>query len=281
MSIKTITVFLDGGAASDARLAAACALAKARGAHLTAVAMTRQIDFGVYAAPGAGMAVDLALIDESRAEAQALAKAAAEAMEGAGLSPDVRWAASIAVGLEDTAATSARHSDLSVIGPVGGDGPEASTADAVFEGALFGSGRPVLMLPRGWDKGAVGKKVMVCWDGSRVAARAVADATPFFASADEVIVAIVDPSPGEGDIGEQPGSDIAAVIARHGVKVRVELLPRAGASIAERLMTAATDMGCDLMVMGAYGHSRLREALFSGVSRETFEGPVVPVLAAH
>jgi nucleotide-binding universal stress UspA family protein len=257
MSIKTITVFLDASAASEARLQTAIGLARARGAHLVAVALTRQIDFGVYAAPGAGMAVDLAQIDESRAEARALADHAAEIITAAGLSADTRWAASIAVGLEDTAALAARHSDLSVIGPVGGDGPEAATADSVFEGALFGSGRPVLIVPHGWKGERIGRKVMVCWDGSRVAARAVADALPFLASAESVMVAIVDPKPGEDGIGEQPGADIAAVIARHGVKVEINLLPRAGASVAERLMTAATDAECDLMVMGAYGHSRL------------------------
>lgn len=281
MSIKTISVFLDGSEASSARLAAAIGLARARGAHLVAVGLARQIDFGVYAAPGAGMAVDLAQIDESRAEAKGIAEAAAEAMQAAGLTPDTRWAASIAVGLEDTAALVGRHSDLCVVGPVGGEGPEAATADAVFEGVMFGSGRPVLMLPRGWREGSIGKRVMVCWDGSKVAARAVADATPFLEAAEEVIVAIVDPNPGEGGFGEEPGVDIAAVIARHGAKVKVEILPRAGASTAERLLTAASDLQADLMVMGGYGHSRLREALFSGVSRQVFEGPVVPVLAAH
>lgn len=281
MSIKTLTVFLDQSEASEARLEAACAMARERDAHLVAVACVRQIDVGVYAMPGAEMALDLASIDQSREQARALAKKAGEKIEREGLTPDTRWASSIAAGLEETAARAARHCDVAILGPVGGDGPEAEVADAVLEGVLFSSGRPALVVPTEWKSGKIGTKIMLAWDGSRVATRALHDAMPFIEAAGACTVAIVDPEPGAGDVGEEPGADIAAVIARHGVETDVISLASAGASTAERLMTTASDMGADLLVMGGYGHSRWREALFSGVSREVLEAPRVPVLMSH
>lgn len=281
MSIKTITAFLDESDASWARLEAACALAQRHQAHLVAIACVRQIDVGVYAMPGAEMALDLASIDQSRDQSRQLAKDAAKRIESFGLSPDTRWASSIAAGLEETAARAARHSDLAVVSPVGGEGPAAEVADAVLEGVLFSSGRPALVVPEGWRGEKIGSKIMIAWDGSRVAARALHDALSFIEKAGAVTIAIVDPEPDMGGVGEEPGADIAAVVARHGVKVEVESLASAGASTAERLMTTASDMGADLMVMGGYGHSRWREAIFSGVSREVLEGPSVPVLISH
>ncbi len=280
MSFKTITVFVDGTASGDARLDAACALAQRLGAHLTAVACTRQIDVGVYAMPGAEMAVDFAAIDDSRQRAEAMARKTAERMERNGVTGDTRWASSVSAGLEESAARAGRHSDLTIVGPLMIDGQEGEVADAVLEGVLFGSGRPVLMLPAGWS-GDVGTNVMVAWDGSRVSSRAIADATPFLEAAGRVTVALVDPEPGVNGIGENPGADIAQVIARHGAKVEVQILARAGASVAERLQTTASDMGADLMVMGGYGTSRWREAIFSGVSRQVLENPSAPVLVSH
>ncbi|SDX03440.1 Universal stress protein family protein [Albimonas donghaensis] len=281
MSFKTITVFVDASTASAARLETAVGLAAAQGAHLVAVACTRQIDLGVYAMPGAEMAVDFSAIDRSREEAQALAAQVAAKMEAAGAGNDARWASSIATGLSETAARSARHSDLSVVGPAGGPGVDGEIADAVLEGTLFNSGRPVLMVPAGWTGASLGRTVMVAWDGSHVAARAVHDALPFIETADKVTIAIVDPDPGVDGTGEEPGADIAAVLARHGAKVEVQTLARAGASVAERLQATAVEIGADLLVMGGYGHSRLREAIFSGVSRTVLEAPAVPVLIAH
>lgn len=281
MALKTIAAFLDGSEASDARLAHAVALAEAEGAHLVAIACTRQIDIGVYAVPGAEMAVDLSQIDESRERAQAIARAAAARIEAAGISGETRWSAAIAAGLEETAARAARHADLSICGPAAGASAEDETAEIAMEGALFGGGRPVMILPKGWSGPLRPKRLMVAWDASRVAARAIADAMPWLAAAEAVTVAIVDPTPGEDGFGEEPGADIAATIARHGAEVTVDRLPREGASIAGRLSQAAKDGAADMLVMGAYGHSRLREALFSGVSRELFQAPPVPLFTAH
>ena len=281
MAIKTIAVFLDGSDASTARLDYAIRVAEACGAHLSAVALARQIDIGVYAVPGAEMAVDLAQIDESRARAKALAEAAGERLKAAGISHETRWASTIAAGIEETAARAARHADLSICGPTGGGTPEDETAEAALEGALFEGGRPVLVVPKDWTGESFGSRVMVCWDASRVAARAIGDALPLLATAETTVVTIVDPTPGEGGFGEEPGADIAAMIARHGAQVEVRRISSEGGSTAERLAQAATDGDHDMMVMGGYGHSRLREAIFSGVSRDLFETPPVPVFVSH
>ncbi|MEM1316107.1 MAG: universal stress protein [Pseudomonadota bacterium] len=279
MGFKTIACFIDASPDSQARLDYACRAAGAWGAHLVAVALSRQPDVGVYAVPGGEMAVDLARIDETRAEAKAMADAACGRIEAKGLSPDARWAANSGPGLEDAVARAGRHADLCITGPTGGG--DADLAESTLDGALFGSGRPVLVVPRGWTGESVAKRIMVAWDGSLVAARAVGCATPLLAAAEHVSVAIVDPDPDDGRVGEEPGADIAAVIARHGADTSVDQIPSSGASVAERLMARAAVTGTDLIVMGGYGHSRLREALFSGVSRQVFENPAVPVLAAH
>ncbi|MEM6440906.1 MAG: hypothetical protein AAF763_14570, partial [Pseudomonadota bacterium] len=168
MGFRTIACFIDAAEASQARLDFACGAARAWDAHLVAVALTRQPDVGVYAAPGGEMAVDLARIDETRAEAKALADAACGRIEAAGLSPDARWAANSGPGLEDAVARAGRHADLCVTGPTGGG--DASLAEAAFEGALFGSGRPVMVVPDGWSGESVAQRILVAWDGSQVAA---------------------------------------------------------------------------------------------------------------
>jgi nucleotide-binding universal stress UspA family protein len=192
----------------------------------------------------------------------------------------VRWGSDTSSGLSEIAAIHSFDADLVLVGQPGEDefGPLRTS---VLEGVLFDSGRPVVVVPRDWVGGVFGKQIMVAWHPSREAARAIHDAKPFIRAADRATVAIIDPSISDREYGEEPGADIAAALARHGVEVTVDQLPRSGRSIAEAIREHAVSCSADLIVMGGYGHSRLREAIIGGVSRDMISNTRVPLLISH
>ncbi len=150
---------------------------------------------------------------------------------------------------------------------------------ALAERVLFDSGRPVIIVPEG-HPGFRCRRAIVAWDGSGVAARAVADAMPLLRAADQVeIVSVV----GEKDMARLvPGAELAPHLARHGVKVEVKSLPMGGAGgVAQVLRGHASLLHADLIVMGAYRHSRFQEMLLGGVTRSLLETSPVPLFLSH
>jgi nucleotide-binding universal stress UspA family protein len=173
----------------------------------------------------------------------------------------------------------ARHADLTLFGPslLADD----AVMDNALDGALFRSGRPVLMVP---DKGKTTltpKTVTIAWDGSLEAGRAVGYSIDMLTGADAVRVALVDPVAGEGGHGAEPGADLAAYLARHNIKVTVDRLTSSGKAVSDALTQHAIDHNAELIVMGAYGHSRLRERIFGGVTRSMLNRVTMPLLMAH
>ncbi|RUV74819.1 MAG: universal stress protein [Mesorhizobium sp.] len=173
----------------------------------------------------------------------------------------------------------ARYSDLTVIGPemLGRE----TLKDKVIEGALFSSGRPLLLIPRGSRPTLKPARVMVAWDSRVEAARAVRESLEILAGAQEVRIVLVDPAERESGHGAEPGADIATYLARHGAKVSVDRLPSEGKTVASVLGRHAVDTAAELVVMGAYGHSRFRERILGGVTRSILENPALPVLMAR
>lgn len=173
----------------------------------------------------------------------------------------------------------ARYADLTLAGP------ELLASETlrqkVIEGALFWSGKPLLLVPEGAQPTLNPKRVLVPWDTRIEAARAVGEALDLLAAADEVHLAIVDPVEGERSHGEEPGADVATFLARHGVNVTVDRLPSENHSVAEVLRRHAVDTDAEVLVMGAYGHSRLRQRIFGGVTRSMLENPPLPVFLAR
>ena len=281
MSLKTILVLLDECEDSTARLDVACSLADAHGAHLSALAMSQQHATYTGAGLDAGAAmVDVGQVEESRKQAQSIASAAKKHIDARGILGEARWMSHEAFGLREAAGVQGRHADLTIAGqPAEGFSPYLR--EAVLEGALFSSGRPVLLVPAQWDKALKASHVIVAWDASRQAARALSDAALFLDRAANTTIVIVDPKPGYEGFGPDPGADIAAVLARHCSKVALDRIPSAGASVAEALLARAADTASDLIVMGGYGHSVLRESVFGGVSREMIEKTTVPLLLSH
>jgi nucleotide-binding universal stress UspA family protein len=171
----------------------------------------------------------------------------------------------------------ARRFDLSIVGQ---SEPEGSAVEEIIaESALFESGRPVIVVPYIQKAPLKLDNVMVCWDGSRAAARAIADSMPLLAKARRVEVVIVTNERGKRD--EIEGADIGAHLARHGLNVDVKRTALGDIDVADVLLSHAADAGSDFIVMGGYGHSRLREFVLGGVTRSIFRSMTAPVLMSH
>jgi nucleotide-binding universal stress UspA family protein len=173
----------------------------------------------------------------------------------------------------------ARYADLTVIGPdvLGGE----TLREKTIEGALFSSGKPLLLVPEGAAPTLRPKRVLVAWDSRLEASRAVRESLDVLTAADEVHLVVVDPVQGEDYHGEEPGADAGAYLARHGVKVTISRQPRMNRSVADVLRQHALDTSAELIVMGAYGHSRLRERLFGGVTKSMLSEPPLTLLLAR
>lgn len=182
-------------------------------------------------------------------------------------------------GLEPLVAQIGRHADLTVIRSPGV--PGSPVHDQAVEAALLGSGRPVLVVPAQRTTGTVGQNILVGWDASREAARAVHDALLLAGPQARITVVTVDARPGSRDHGEAPGLDIATHLARHGLQVDVRNEAGLGQPVHEILVRAARDTGADLMVMGGYRHSRLQQTLFGGVTRSLIGQAEIPLMMSH
>lgn len=149
------------------------------------------------------------------------------------------------------------------------------------ERLVMEGGRPVLVVPYAGSYGEIGKRITVAWSGKREGARAVFDALPLLKGAEAVTLLCVVGGSAEGEPGELPGTAIAAALARHGVKVTVQKSIADEIGVADDVLSRLADNGSDLLVMGAYGYSRLREMVFGGVTRHILKHMTVPTLMSH
>ncbi len=181
------------------------------------------------------------------------------------------------VGAGDQFGQIARRFDLAVVGQAE---PETGAVEAnIIEAALFDSGGPLIILPYIQKAPLKLEHVMVCWDGGRAAARAIRDAMPFLQRAGRVEVVIISNEPGKQDQIER--SDIDAHLARHGLNVVVKRMPLGDVDVASMLLSHAADEDVDFIVMGGYGHSRLREFVLGGVTLSMLRTMTAPVLMSH
>ena len=275
MRYKTILVHVDGSTHAAVRIRHAARLAVAHEAHLVGAAfsgISRYADAIVAELAAATMAERAALRQQNET-ALAQFDAIAEA-EGV-LSHERRQVDDDPAG---GLSLQARYADLIVVSQTDLDEPASTRLiGALPEQVVLDGGRAVLVIPYAGSFSHIGKRVVVAWDGSIEATRAVFNALPLLRTA--AAVALVEFKP-EQAAGRQPGADLAQYLARHGVacEVHVEPLPiRAG----EALLSLAADLGSDLIVMGAYGHSRFREIVLGGVSETIFASMTVPVLMTH
>jgi nucleotide-binding universal stress UspA family protein len=276
MMIKDLLVNLATGIKDDATIDYAISLASFFDAHLAGVA------FAEDAIPPAMLAGEVppAWIEEVRKEAQDAAQAAVvkfeEATKRAGISAQAGWLPASLAGPAELFGRMVRRFDLSVVRQI--QPGIITSAPLLIEAALFETGRPALVVPYIQKGGVKLERVMLCWDGSRSAARAAGDAMPFLKRAKIVEVAIVTE---HGKSDETPGADIAQHLARHGVTVVVKQIVAPDGKTADVLLSHAADASADLLVLGGYGHSRLREFVLGGVTRTILETMTVPTLMSH
>jgi nucleotide-binding universal stress UspA family protein len=236
----------------------------------------------IFAGAEAGGAAALAtLIDDLQKDAEARAQrveaAFKERMARDGLSGEWRLVQGL---LPRQISAQGRCADLVIVGQVSSEG-EGPRDSAHIEAALFDSGRPVLVVPHAGHTGSIGRRVLIGWNGSPEAARAVHDALPLMVGAEAVTVVTIDPEGGPGANEEGPGADIARHLARHGLPVMVRRVTGPAAAAGDLLLNEAADLGADLIVMGAFGHSRLREFVLGGATRTLLAQMTAPVLMAH
>jgi nucleotide-binding universal stress UspA family protein len=221
------------------------------------------------------------VIDTQRAENQRAANAASSRFDGAARAASVlsetRIIESTMAGVATRFAHIARRFDLSMVAQAKpeADGPEA----LIVEQALFGSGRPVLVVPYIQTAPFKTDRVMLCWDGSQTAAHAAGDAMPFLSRAKAVEIFIVENGKLKSD--EIPGAEIAVHLARHNRSVSLTRTASGDADVASVILSHAADTGADMLVMGGYGHSRLREFILGGDTRAILNSMTVPTLMSH
>ncbi len=274
---KDIVVNLSVRNGSKAAGDYAISVADALNAHVTGIAIAF-----IPNIPGASMGyLPIETIEAQQRANEDAAKAAIGRFTAAGASAGVACEPRLLrVDFASAAAQFgqiARRFDLAIVGQAE---PDVHAVEAVIaESALFASGRPIILVPHMQRAPFRLDRVMVCWDGSRAATRAIADAMPLLERANNVEVVTVTSERGKHD-GLQ-GADMGLHLARHGLNVQVTRIPRGDIDTADALLSHAADCGADFIVMGGYGHSRLREFVLGGVTRSILGTMAVPTLMSH
>jgi nucleotide-binding universal stress UspA family protein len=278
MAFKTLLT-VTGPELGDRDLRVAADLCSEINAHLSVlvVALAAPPPVGEYAA----MVSDVWLTErrEGLKNLQERTTAVSKFLGQSALSSDLSSEYQESAWADDAIGRRARYADLTVVGPE--MLARETLKDKVVEGSLFLSGKPLLLVPEGSRPTLKPKRVMIAWDSRLEASRAVREALEILARAEEVRIVLVDPAEGESGQGSEPGADVATYLARHGAKVTVDRLPSQGKTVAAMLRQHAVDTAAELLVIGAYGHSRLRERIFGGVTKSMLESATLPILMAR
>lgn len=288
MDYKSILTVVTSPAQAEAAIAAAASMALGFDAHLEVLALgVDQAQLG-YAYIGSGAVLTEFSLERAEADARASADAAQKAL--AELDPTLRYSVETVVAemgsLTAVVGNSASFADLVVQARPYGSG-QSYQAEAVIEAALFEGRAPVFIIPdtllgktNRFEKIANPRRVLLAWNQSTEALVAAKRALPLLRHAELVDVTVVDP-PSHGPERSDPGGLLCQYLVRHGIKAQVSVLAKTMPKVSDVLARHALEEGCDMMVMGAYGHSRLREAVLGGATRAVLENSVIPVLMAH
>jgi nucleotide-binding universal stress UspA family protein len=284
--IKDLVVNLTVGADRDAAAQFAVSIAQTFEAHIAGIAFAFDPIITPIITPTIMDGLSAAWVDTQRIENRAAAQAAIDHFEAAatrqGLSAEHRLIEASLGGAAGLFGRIARRFDLAVVGQME---PDRMAPDNLFvESALFESGRPTVVVPYIQKEGLKLGRVLVCWDGSHNAARAMADAMPFLRRGTAIEIVIVSGGRGAKDemAGKEiPGADIGQHLARHGLAVEVKRLVAEGTDVANTILSYAADCAADFIVMGGYGHSRLREFVLGGTTRGILGSMTVPASMSH
>jgi len=279
VEIRDVVVFVDGRREGSGIIDFAAQLSQEHLAHLTGVFAWPPLANEGSAAYVRGKAI-LDLIAGLDAEVSRREKTLRDTFEkaasGRGLQAEWRVVRHL---LAEDMVVHARYADLAIVGRPDSAGHDAIPLD-LPRTLVLASGRPVLLVPPDSSM-STGRRVLVGWNAGREATRAVADALPFLARAEAVEVLVVDHERHMTDHGEEPGADIARHLVRHGVRVDVRRMASGGEEVGRLIFSRASAFGADLVVMGAYGHSRLTEFVFGGATRTALHEARLPVLMSR
>lgn len=278
MGYKTILVHCDAAPKVGHRLVVAAELAQQFGAHLVGVHARPPFEAPVFFEGGMQMDTLFSSYEAGvKADAEAARAAFDKALKGRHLSNE--WRA-VDGFIDSELAIQARYTDLTVVGQTDLDAQTPTPSD-LPKSVVLSTGRPMLIVPHIGVRSQPGERVMLCWNASRESARAAADALPFLRAAKKVIVLVVDPHTSADGHGAEPGADVAHWLARHGVDVTVQRDVAANSDVGGVVLSRAADHNIDLIVMGLYGHSRLRETVLGGASRTLLSSMTVPLFVSH
>jgi nucleotide-binding universal stress UspA family protein len=280
MSWKDILVLVADARIDEPAVRLAEELARRFDARLCATFLTPLPDEPLAYEPTVVAGVWAELLGRARAQAESERAKVEARVKAASCKCELRVAEALSRDLGRVAALHARYADVAVMAR----SPEedhGDLRDEIVEGVLFHAGRPALVAPPGWAGESVGKRVMVAWDASREATRALADASPLIDTADQVVIVTVDAKPKMFGHGEAPGAKIASHLTRRGAKVEVRNVESRGRAISAALKDEARAMNADLIVMGGYSSSRLREMVFGGATRDLLRIADAPLLMSH
>ncbi|QDC11489.1 universal stress protein [Oceanicola sp. D3] len=270
---------LAAGSTQSRALNHAEALADTFDAHLEVIGIgCDRTQVGYYYA-GATAVVQQETYNEARAAAEKIEASAREHMKASAL----RWSVESAVGqmaaLAGLITSRARFADLVVMPAPYGDG-KGTEYEVALEAALFDSHAPVIVLPETATAPVRPRRAVLAWNQSPEALAAIRRALPLLAGSDLVNIAIIDP-PRHGPERSDPGGALSQMLTRHGLRCEISVLSRTMPKVSDVLARHVADFGADLLVMGAYGHSRFREAILGGATRDVLEKPPVPVFMAR
>ena len=276
--MKDIILHLERDSSRDAVRDFAVSTAETFGAHLTGVSFAFAANIPNYIMPDFPADVLANMLSESEAAARGAISRFESAVKREDLSAEPRLILQSEFGPTRTFAEMARNFDLSII--MQSDDDVGINNDLLIEAALFDSGRPLMVIPYTQQTLLKLDRVVCCWNGSRAAARAINDAMPFLKKANAVELFIIE---NEKTANEQvlSGAEIGRHLARHDVKVEVETTPAPDIDVADAILSHAADCSASMLVMGGYGHSRLREFVLGGATLGILSTMTVPVFLSH
>ena len=278
MGLNDIVVYVDGAEATKSRVEFAVALAKDHGAHLVGIAFAPTALLPLYGAD-VGFADMTEIIQSVKTQGETALQAFKARAEAEGVSVEGRLMQGVSDEFPRDFACCARHVDIAILGQPR-DGDPLIGQYALVERCLFASGRPVIIVPASPAKFTLKGTIVAAWDGSAAAARAFNDALMFLKQAERVVLLVgVATEPEEGS---EPAIDhMVAHLKRHGVAAEVVRFKASEGDIGRLLLAKSKELQADMIVMGAFHHSRWREFILGGVTLTMLEAATIPLLMAH
>jgi nucleotide-binding universal stress UspA family protein len=282
MAFKDLLVHLDDTPVCAQRVEAALSLARRQNASVTGIALALESTISRYV----GLNFPASLDHAQQEIVKAAADQAIAAFETAAKKADVKFSTKLIKCGATTAPAQlsyhARHADMAFLGQPNMHQPGDTFQEALLDGVLFASGRPVYVVPYIGRFNVPVRKAVIAWDGGKKAVRAINDAIPLLEGrGGEVVILVINPDSRRGAHGEAPGAELAKHLERHGISSRIATQKVTDLPIDNVILNFLADEGADLLIMGAYGHSRLRERAFGGVTNAILSHMTTPVLMSE